>query len=209
MVFPQRPFRSPWERWATVRTLCKQKMCTLAWRPMRPLMASSGDATAVSLHSRRSHCAHLGGLSFSCTPCSRRVDAALAPVPLRLFSNVMTLHWHNVNVNKMSTLLKLRPTNAGDIVLTFSPGNRCIQTFHWTRLFSHTLLLKGTTFLCIMTSHVGVDTFPRRCFSGVSHWFSSKPETFWLNGYVYLCNLTNILCMYCDYFPSSSPEVNS
>ena len=66
--------------------------------------------------------------------------AASGPVPLRLFSNVMTLHWHNVNVNKMSTLLKLRPTNAGDIVLTFSLGNRCIQTFHWTRLFSHTLL---------------------------------------------------------------------
>ena len=42
----------------------------------------------------------------------------LAPVPLRLFSNVITLHWHNVNVNKMSTLLKLRPTKAGDIVLT-------------------------------------------------------------------------------------------
>ena len=27
-----------------------------------------------------------------------------APVPLRLFSNVMTLHWHNMNVTKMSTL---------------------------------------------------------------------------------------------------------
>ena len=63
------------------------------------------------------------------------------PVPLRLFSNVMTLHWHNLNVNKMSTLLKLHHTNAGDIVLTFSLGNRCIQTFHWTRLFLHILLL--------------------------------------------------------------------
>ena len=65
----------------------------------------------------------------------------LAPVPLRLFRNVMTLHWHNMNVNKMSTLRKLRPTNAGDIVMTLSLGNRSIQTFHWTRLFSHTLLL--------------------------------------------------------------------
>ena len=35
---------------------------------------------------------------------------------LRLSSTVMTLHWHNMNVNKMSTRLKLRPTNAGDIV---------------------------------------------------------------------------------------------
>ena len=142
------------------------------------------------------------------TWCHQATSHYQAPVPLRLFSNVMTLHWHNVNVNKMSILLKLRPTNAGDIVLTFSLGNRCIQTFHWTRLFSHKLLLLGTTILCIVTSQVGVDTFPRRCFSGVSHWFSSKLETFRLNGYVYLCNLTNILRMYCDYFPSSSPEVN-
>ena len=52
----------------------------------------------------------------------------LAPVPLRLFSNVMTLYWHNMNVSKMSILLKLRPTNGGDIVLTFYLGNRCIQT---------------------------------------------------------------------------------
>ena len=69
------------------------------------------------------------------------VNVYLGPVPLRLFSNVMTLHLHNVNVNKMSTLLKLRPTNTGDIVMTFSLGNQCIQTFHWMRLFSHTLLL--------------------------------------------------------------------
>ena len=50
------------------------------------------------------------------------LESAQAPVPLRLFSNVMTLHWHNMNVSKMSTLLKLRPTNASDIVLTFFPG---------------------------------------------------------------------------------------
>ena len=68
-------------------------------------------------------------------------NADLAPVPLRLLSNVMPLHLHNVNVNKISILLKLRPTNIGDIVLAFSLGNRCIQTFHWTGLFSHTLLL--------------------------------------------------------------------
>ena len=48
----------------------------------------------------------------------------------------MTLHLHNVNVNKMSTLLKLRPTNTGDIVMTFSLGNQCIQTFHPTELRS-------------------------------------------------------------------------
>ena len=130
------------------------------------------------------------------------------PVPLRLFSNVMTLHWHNVNVNKMSTLLKLRPTNTGDIVMTFSLGNRCIQTFHWTRLFSHTLLLLGTTILCIVTSQVGVDRFPHRYFASVSNWFSSKLQIFRLNGNVYLCHLTNILRMYCDYFPSSLPKVN-
>ena len=38
-------------------------------------------------------------------------------------------------------------------------------------------------------------------FSGVSYWFPCKLETFRLNGYVYLCHLTNILYMYCDYFP--------
>ena len=48
-----------------------------------------------------------------------------APVPLRLFSNVMTLHLHNMNVNNMSTLLKLRPTNTGDIMMTVSLGNQC------------------------------------------------------------------------------------
>ena len=102
----------------------------LSWRPVempRRSLSTLGDPTVRT--------------SAVWVFLARRVDAALAPVPLRLFSNVMTLHWHNVNVNKMSTLLKLRPTNAGDIVLTFSPGNRCIQTFHWTRLFSHTLLL--------------------------------------------------------------------
>ena len=73
--------------------------------------------------------------------CYNVPEPDLAPVPLRLFGNVMTLHWHNMNVNKMSTFLKLRPTNTRDIVMTFSLGNRCIQTFHWMRLFSHTLLL--------------------------------------------------------------------
>ena len=131
-----------------------------------------------------------------------------APVPLRLFSNVMTLHWHDMNVNKMSTLLKLRPTNAGDIVMTFSLGNWCIQTFHWRRLFSHTLLLYGTTISCIVTSQVGVGRFSHRCFSGVSYWFSSKLQIFRLKGNVYLCHLTNILRMYCDYFPWSSPKIN-
>ena len=112
----------------------------------------------------------------------------------------MTSHWHNVIVNKMSTLLKLRPTNTGDIVMTFSFGNQCIQTFHWTRLFSHALLLQGTTILCIMTSQVGVDRFPRRCFATVSYWCSSKLAIFRLKENVYLCHLTNILRMYCDYF---------
>ena len=88
----------------------------------------------------------------------------LAPVPPRLFSNVITLHWHNVNVNKMPTLLKLRPTNAGDILLTFSLSNRCIQTFHWTRLFPHTLLLYRTTVWYFVISQIGVDRLPQRCF---------------------------------------------
>ena len=44
--------------------------------------------------------------------------------------------------------------------------------------------------------------------ASVSNWFSSKLEIFRLNGNVYLCDLTNILRIYCDYFPSSLPKVN-
>ena len=60
------------------------------------------------------------------------------PTSIVQWCHDITLAQH---VSKMSKLLKLRPTNAGDIVLTFSRGNWCIQMFHWTRLFSHTLLL--------------------------------------------------------------------
>ena len=82
-----------------------------------------------------------------------------APVPIRLFSNVMTLHWYKVNVNKMSTLLKLRPTNAGYIVLTCSLDNRCIQTFHWTRPFPHTLLRSVHCDVIGRSRHVSTSMF--------------------------------------------------
>ena len=44
--------------------------------------------------------------------------------------------------------------------------------------------------------------------SSASYQFSSKLETFRLNWNVYLNHSTNELCIYCDYFPSSSPKVN-
>ena len=53
------------------------------------------------------------------------------PGPLRVCSHGTTLHWHKVNVKRMSTLLNLRPDNTGNIVLIFSRGNRCMRMFHW------------------------------------------------------------------------------
>ena len=79
------------------------------------------------------------------------------PIPLRLFSYVMTLHWHKVNVNKMSTLFKLHPTNADDIVLTFAFGNWCILMFQRLRMWSQMLLLQGTA------NSLGVNTFSHGC----------------------------------------------
>ena len=79
-AFTRRSFRSPWERRATARTLCMHKVRAVAWRPRRPhgvQWRCHGDTTAIPRRSRRSHCAHLGVLSFSCTPCSRREDATL------------------------------------------------------------------------------------------------------------------------------------
>ena len=79
-AFTRRSFRSPWERRATARTLCMHKVRAVAWRPRRPhgvQWRCHGDATAIPRRSRRSHCAYLGVLSFSCTPCSRREDATL------------------------------------------------------------------------------------------------------------------------------------
>ena len=78
--FPRRSFGSPWERRATARTLCMHKIRAVAWRPRRAhgvQWRCHGDATAIPRRSRRSHCAHLGVLSFSCTPCSRREDTDL------------------------------------------------------------------------------------------------------------------------------------
>ena len=79
-AFTRRSFRSPLERRATTRTLCMHKVRAVAWRPRRPhgiQWRCHGDATTILRRSRRSHCAHLGVLSFSCTPGSRREDATL------------------------------------------------------------------------------------------------------------------------------------
>ena len=79
-AFLRRAFRSQWERRATARTLCMLKVRAVAWRPRRPhgvQWRCHGDATAMPRRSRRSHCAHLGVLKFSWTPCNRREDAAL------------------------------------------------------------------------------------------------------------------------------------
>ena len=132
----------------------------------------------------------------------------LAPVPLKLLTNAMTLNWHHMNVNKMSKRLKLRCTNASTIVLRLSLGNLCIQSFPLDEaVFKHIAAVRNNHFV-----HCGIkfegDTFPHPCFSDVSYWFSNKLEAFRFNGYVYLCHLTNILCMYCDCFPSSLPKFN-
>ena len=128
-----------------------------------------------------------------------------APVPLRLSSNVMTLHWHNVDVNKMSTLtlvtLCWHFPLATDVSKCFI-GRDCFHTHCCCREQPFCALW------VFVTSQIGVDRFPRQCFSSVSYWFSSKLKIFHLDENVYLCHLTNILHVYCDYFPSSAPEVN-
>ena len=118
----------------------------------------------------------------------------------------MTLHWHKVNVNKWSTLLKLCPTNADDIVLTFSLCNRCIQTFHWGKLCSRMFSLKRTTRSCIVTSQLQVETFPHRRFSITSDWYSIKLNTFQLSDYAFLYNLLNKRRINRDHFPQSLPK---
>ena len=78
-----------------------------------------------------------------------------------------------MNDSRMKTLLKWRPTNAGDNVLTFALGNRCIQTFHWTRLV-HTQAAVGNHHFvhCDVTGRSRqVSTSMFLC---VSYWFSSK-----------------------------------
>ena len=59
------------------RALCACTKCAPWHGVLGDPTPSSGDATAIPRHSRRSHCAHLGVLSFSCTPCSRREDSTL------------------------------------------------------------------------------------------------------------------------------------
>ena len=78
-----------------------------------------------------------------------------------------------MNDSRMKTLLKWRPTNAGDNVLTFALGNRCIQTFQWTRLV-HTQAAVGNHHFvhCDVTGRSRqVSTSMFLC---VSYWFSSK-----------------------------------
>ena len=65
------------------RALCACTKCAPWHGVLGDPTASSGDATAMPRRSRRSHCAHLGVLSFSCTPCSRREDATLVWPSLR------------------------------------------------------------------------------------------------------------------------------
>ena len=59
------------------RALCACTKCALWHGILGDPTASSGDATAIPRSSRRSHCAHLDVLSFSCALCSRREDATL------------------------------------------------------------------------------------------------------------------------------------
>ena len=76
----------------------------------------------------------------------------LAPVPLRFFSNVVTLHWHTVNVSKMSTLLKLRPTNGGDIVLALPLATDVSKRFIGRDCF-HTRCYCREQWFCALWRH--------------------------------------------------------
>ena len=89
-------------------------------------------------------------------------------------------------------------------MLIFSLGNRCTPN-NWLdeTVVRHVAALWKTTISCILTSQLGVNRFPHQCFLGVSYWFSNKLETFRLNRYVYLCNLTKMQRMHFDYFTSS------
>ena len=59
------------------RALCACSKCAPWHGVLGDPTASSGDVTAMPRRSRRSHCAYLGVLKFSWTPCNRREDATL------------------------------------------------------------------------------------------------------------------------------------
>ena len=76
------------------RSLCACTKCAPWHGVLGDPMASTGDATAIPRRSRRSHCAHLGILSFSCTPCSRREDAILVWQRLYIRTWHHCIHFH-------------------------------------------------------------------------------------------------------------------
>ena len=106
--FTRCSFRSPWERRATAHTLCMHKVRAVAWRP-RPhgvQRRCHSDAAAIPRHSRRSHCAHLGVLSFSCTPCSRREDTTLVWQGLKFWGSPIVADFHKNCISKQIVFFK-------------------------------------------------------------------------------------------------------
>ena len=115
------------------------------------------------------------------------------PAPNPKDCSVMSWHYIDTKwMTKMSTMQKFHPINADDTVLTSCLGNWCIQTFHWMRLFQHVAVVGNNFVHCDIT----VDTFLHQCFLGITHWFRSKLDTFWLNSFVYLYHLTQVPHIY-------------
>ena len=101
------------------------KVRAVAWRPRRPhgvQWRCHGDAAAIPRRSRRSHCAHLGVLSFSCTPCSRREDATLQGLYKRRPSDMRCVHFNFIWLK----LIKIRV-----MLETFGRIWHNVFVFHW------------------------------------------------------------------------------
>ena len=125
----------------------------------------------------------------------------LALTQLRLFSNLVKLHWHNINDNKISTVLKLHHTKASDIVLIFSLATDVSKYFIvWNCLHTHCCCreLRSHALWCHRLESTFSTSVSLGCFNID---IQATWETFLLNRYVYLFHLMNILCMFCDYFP--------
>ena len=122
--------------------------------------------------------------------------------PVHLDCSVML--WHYIDsafTSKMSTMLKLHPINADDIMMIFSlwqpmyPNVSFDETvfIHVSAVGNNNLVHCGVT---CRFRHVSTWTF-----FGCFIWFSSKLYTFLSNDYLYLSQLTKIPRTYCDYFP--------